>query len=441
MTTLVKPRDQRPFRRRRRSARLAATLVGAAALSTVAPTVAAAGPAASTPAAPVASSPGSGGEVIVRWNDTAMNVLTPSNRPLLTQPFVVTAMHVAMYDAVVAIEGGYEPFTARLTVPPGASSTAAASTAAHRVLVGLLPDHAATFDAALTVSLAEVPDGPAEDAGIAVGEAAGWSVLANRFADGTQSGASPALPAPGFGVWAPTPPATSGHTPWLATARPYALSGPDRFRPKPPELDSGRYRRDLDEVRRLGGVGSTERTAEQTETARFWADQPIAQNQRTLRRQATALGWDIAPTARLFAAVMTSEADALIACWDAKYHHLRWRPWQSVPLIEPGWAPLLGTPNHPEFPSAHGCLTGSMAYTLARLMGTDRIELDIDATTTGTTRHYATVDGLLAEVGDARIWGGLHLRSSVDAGTRIAERVVRNNLNRNFAPSNFAPTN
>ena len=107
-----------------------------------------------------------------------------------------------------------------------------------------------------------------------------------------------------------------------------------------------------------------------------------------------------------------------------------------MPVVEAGWKPLLGTPNHPEFPSAHGCLTGSLAHSLARVMGSDHIDVAIDATTTGTTRHYATVDQLVDEVGDARIWGGLHYRSSVDAGTRIAERVVRNNLNHNFRPTN-----
>ena len=176
------------------------------------------------------------------------------------------------------------------------------------------------FDAALVESLAEIPDGQAEADGIAVGEAAGWGTLALRQDDGTQSGPLPPMLPPGPGVWAPTPPNTVGLTPWLATAQPYTMHSPDQFRPAPPPaLDSGRYRRALDEVRRLGGSTSTERTVEQTEIARFWADQPIAQGQRTLRRKAEQLGWDLAATAHLFAATMTSQADAIIACWDAKY--------------------------------------------------------------------------------------------------------------------------
>ena len=371
--------------------------------------------------------------MIWEWNETAMNVLTPSSRPLLTQPFVVAAMHVAMYDAVMAIEDYAEPFATSISAPTDASAEAAAATAAHRVLVGFLPDSAGTFDAALAASLAEIPDGAAETAGIAVGEAAGWGTLAYRLADGSQSGPLPPMLPPGPGVWAPTPPATSGLAPWLATAVPFTMTSADQFRPgPPPSLDSARYRRAVDEVRRLGGATSTERTPDETVVARFWADQPIAQGQRALRAKAQSLGWDLAATARLFAAAMTSQADAIIACWDAKYTYQLWRPWQAVPVVEPGWTPLLGTPNHPEFPSAHGCVTGSMSRAIARVMGTPQIAIDIDALNIGVTRHYATVDELLGELGEARIWGGLHYRFSTDAGLRIAERVVNQNLRHNF---------
>jgi hypothetical protein len=234
-------------------------------------------------------------------------------------------------------------------------------------------------------------------------------------------------------VWAPTPPNTVGHTPWLGATKPYTMRSPDQFRPgAPPDLESRKYRKAVDELRQVGGATSTERTDEQTAIARFWADQPIAQNQRTLRTHAAQLDWDIAPTARLFAAVMTSEADSIIACWDAKYTYQLWRPWQSVPTVEPGWSPLLGTPNHPEFPSAHSCLTGALAYSLAKVQRTARIELDIDASNVGVTRHFTYRDQLLAEVGQARIWGGLHYDFSVDAGLAIAKRVVTHNLRHNF---------
>jgi hypothetical protein len=381
---------------------------------------------------PAAAPPSADGSVVWHWNQTAMDVLTQSGRPLLTQPFVVAAMHVAMYDAVVAIEGRGEPRFTKVTARPGASATAAVATAAHRVLVGFLPANAATFDTALAEQLAAIADGPARTDGMAAGETAGWGTLSARLSDGSQAGPVPPLPTPGTGVWEPTPPATAGLNPWIAIASPYAMRRPDQFRTDPPALDSKRYQRDLDEVRRLGGTTSTERTAEQTTIARFWADQPVAQNQRTLRRYAMDRNGDLFATARLFAAVLTSEADAFIACWDAKFTYLRWRPWQSVPAVEPGWTPLLGTPNHPEFPSAHGCLTGALAFSLATVTGTDQINVDIDATTTGTTRHYATVEQLTTEVGNARIWGGIHLRHSVEAGLLIAKRVTHFNLHRHF---------
>jgi hypothetical protein len=400
-----------------------------AAAATLAPLPSSAEP------APAAGDPSRDPTTIAEWNQVAMDVLTPSGRPLLTQPFVVAAMHVAMYDAVVAIEGGSTPYGAHLTAPPGASSAAAAAAAAHGVLVGFLPGSAATLDAALADSLASIPDGAAETAGIEVGEAAAAATLADRLDDGSQSGPVPPLPPALPGTWQPTPPATSGLTPWLAHAEPFALRSSDQFRPAPPPaLGSGRFRRGLDEVRRLGGSTSALRTDEQTTIARFWGDQPVAQSQRALRGRAASLDWEIGPMARLFAAVLTSQADAFIACWDAKYSYTFWRPWQSVPTVEPGWTPLLPTPNHPEFPSAHGCLTGSTAHALARVLGTRSIELDIDAVSVGVTRHYETVDELLRELRDARVWGGVHYRFSVDAGLRLARQVVAHNLSRNFLP-------
>jgi hypothetical protein len=417
------PAPGRARRPHRLAALAAAATVSAAALG-VTPTPVAADP---------APRPAEDGSLIREWNATAMDVLTPSGRPLLTQLFVVAAMHVAMYDAVMAIEDHAAPFATHIRAPSGASVEAAAATAAHRVLVGFLPASASVFDGALADSLAGVPDGPAEAQGILVGQAAGWGTLALRLHDGSQTGPLPPMLPPGPGVWAPTPPNTTGLHPWLATAQPFAMRSPDQFRPSPPPaLDSARYQRALDEIRRLGGTTSTQRSAEQTTIARFWSDQPLVQNQRTIRVHAEKLNWGLAPTARLFAAVLTSEADAMVACWDAKFHYQLWRPWQSVPTVEPGWTPLLTTPNHPEYPSAHGCLTGALAHSLARIMRTRRIGVEITAANLGTTRHYATRDDLLNEVAMARIWGGLHYRFSVEAGLRLADQVVDHNLDRNF---------
>ncbi|MFN0091760.1 MAG: vanadium-dependent haloperoxidase [Acidimicrobiales bacterium] len=290
---------------------------------------------------------------------------------------------------------------------------------------------AAIFTASPTAGAQDTATEPAPSPDAAV-EAAGWGALASRHGDGSQSGQPVPVPAPGSGVWAPTPPATAGLTSWLGSARPFALRSPDQYRPPASRLESSRYRRDLDELRRLGGASSTERTEEQTLVARFWGDQPIDQNQRALRAQAAKLGWGVSPTARLFAAVLTSEVDAIIACWDAKYTYHFWRPWQSAPTVEPGWTPLLATPNHPEYPSAHGCLTGALAYSLAGIMGTDAIDVEIDAANIGVTRSYPTRDALLEEVGDARVWAGIHYRHSVDTGKQLAKRVVRYNLSRNF---------
>ena len=374
------------------------------------------------------------GSVITAWNQVAMDVLTPSGRPLLTQPAVIAAMHVAMYDAVMAIEGRAEPFQTEVSARPGASPVAAAAAAAHRVLVGYLPGSAggvrcrARRERSLTCPMATRKPTGSPWARRRAGACSPCTCATAR-----SPGPLPPVLPPGRGVWVPTPPATAGLNPWLALATPFSLRAADQFRPAPPPpVDSACFRRALEEIRQVGGTTSAVRTPEQTATAQFWADQPVAQGQRALRAKAQSLGWGLAATARLYAAVMTSEADAAIACWDAKYRYQYWRPWQSVPEIETGWTPLLSTPNHPEFPSAHGCVTGALAFALERILGTADIDVTIDAANVGAVRHYATSDELVTELGEARIWGGLHYRFSVDAGVRIAQRVVSWNLSHNF---------
>lgn len=218
--------------------------------------------------------------------------------------------------------------------------------------------------------------------------------------------------------------------------RPFALRSPSQFRPPaPPALTSSRWAAAYDETRVLGSATSTARTAAQTETARFWADPPFAQNQRALRAYTQARGMSTVHTARLFALADTAAADALIACWDAKHHFVFWRPFSAIPAgdtdgnpatpADPAWQPLLGTPNHPEYPSAHGCSTTAMFTVVARLTGTQRIDIDLDSTLTGTTHHFATLGQLIREVGDARVWGGLHWRFSTEAGIHLGRQVAR----------------
>jgi hypothetical protein len=142
-------------------------------------------------------------------------------------------------------------------------------------------------------------------------------------------------------------------------------------------------------------------------------------------------------------------ADASIACFDSKYHYLFWRPYTAIrnadldgnaaTTADPAWTPLLATPNHPEYPSAHGCLTSAVTDVVAHVLGTDRIDVTLwgsnpGTTTLGTTQHFDTVQQIQSQVIDARTWAGLHLRSSTVAGEHLGNQLAGWIIARYFKP-------
>lgn len=375
-------------------------------------------------AAPASATRTAAGADAVRfWNEITMTTLAGAAVAAPEQPVYLAYVHRAVYDGVRRAAGKH------------ASTPAAAAAAAHTVLTHNFPAQRAILDQRYAEALATVPDDRARRAGLAAGRAAAGKLLRDRTGDGLNGATKPAPPT-GPGVWIPTPPNTIGLSSWLGEMRPFALRSPSQFRPPaPPALTGKRWATAYNETRLLGSATSTQRTAAQTETARFWADAPFAQNQRALRAYTQARGMSTLRTAQLFALADTAAADALIACWDAKYRFVFWRPFSAIPAgdtdgnpatpADPGWQPLLGTPNHPEYPSAHGCATTAMFTVVARLVGTRHLGLDMDSVLTGTTHHFATLDHLIREVGNARVWGGLHWRFSTDAGVHLGALVAR----------------
>jgi hypothetical protein len=349
----------------------------------------------------------------------------------------------AVFDAVIAIERGYEPYLVVPGVPPGSSAEAAAAAAAHGVLVAYFPAQKPALDAAYAASLAGIPDGQAEDRGVLVGRQVATGLIAARTDDGRDD-PEPYAPAPEPGVWRPTPPAfLAAQTPWMATMRPLLLRSPAQFRPgPPPALDSFRYARDFNETRLYGARDGSRRTAEQTETARFWTELVQQQYNRTLRDLVTRLGLDLREAARALALGSTVIADSFIACWDAKYAYGYWRPVTAIPAghtdgnrrtaADPAWEPLAPTPNHPEYPSAHTCGTAALGASAAALVGRDRIELDISSAVTGTTRHFDRVDDLGWDIENARVYIGYHWRTAGEVGSWLGGRIARWALPRYF---------
>ncbi len=318
--------------------------------------------------------------------------------------------------------------------------------AAHRILVHYLPAQAAIVDPAYAASLATIPDGQAETDGVATGEKVAARLIARRADDGFRASVTYTPPNPPIpGVWLPTvPPPATPVGPYLGLMRPFSLDSADQFRPGgPPALASKRWAREYNEVKEIGSATSTTRTAEQTLAARFWAEPPVQQAHGSFRKFVLDHQLDIVDAARFMAMVSVTYADALIACFDAKYHYTFWRPITAIQAGDtdgnaatagdPAWTPVLpGTPNHPEYPSAHSCVTPAAGRVIARFLGTKQIDFTIPSLTGLGDRHYDRASDLENEVGNARIWGGIHYRSAVEDGIAISKKVTNQVLAHHF---------
>jgi hypothetical protein len=350
-------------------------------------------------------------------------------------------VHAAIYDAALAIEGGYEPYAIALTAPLDTSPAAAIATAAHHVLVGLQPAlgltlaQQAILDGDYASYLAAVPDGAAKTNGIAIGDQVATAVLALRTNDGREK--NPTLadlgpPPAGPGVWdAGSAPAAGLRVPGI---RPLALETASQFRPDGPSpLTSEEYAADFAQIKELGRVDSTARTAGQTTEALFWTDHDARQWNDGMLHLAETQKLDLVQTARMLAMAHVAGADALIACFDAKYHYWFWRPYQAIPradtdgnpatVADAGWAPLRATPNHPEYPSAHACHTTAVTTGLAAFFGTDKVPLSLDSRVTHTTRGYDRFHEAAKDVNRARVYAGFHFRNSDQEGSNLGRKV------------------
>jgi hypothetical protein len=385
--------------------------------------------------APAGTSAAPGENAVIHWSGVAANAIVVG-RPPASSSVLGGMVHGAMYDAVAAVEGGLEPFATGVTAPPGASADAAVAQAARDVLVARVPLQAAAVQTAYDAYMASIPDGPAKDGGKAVGAAAAAGMLAMRTGDHFDDNVPYVQPPTGPGVFepiAPTPPVDTK----LPFVRPFTYGSPSDYRPGGPvNMTSRRYARDVAEVQAIGRVDSTVRTQFQTETVRFHSEQTYFQFNRTLRELAIARGLDLRESARMLGYVNVATADTMIACWDAKYHYYFWRPNHAIqradtdgnPATSPeaGWLPLL-VGNHPEYPSGHACFTGAVTESLRNYFGTERVTLVISSTAAGAgpPRTYETLDELVKDVENARVWGGLHYRSTMTKTAKHFPRIAR----------------
>jgi hypothetical protein len=390
---------------------------------------------------------------IAAWNQITENAVKVGNHPLPVTSVEFAIVQLAIYDAVESIDGRYEPYYTRV---PGAtgSLSAAAAKAGHDTLVGLFPAQSPALEAAYADFLATNGVDPL-DPGTAVGAQAAANILALRANDGRfPLNPPPFLGSTAIGQWRPTPsllpgpPPTlaPGLTPWLASVRPFTMHSGSQFRVgPPPDLTSQLWADDYNETKTVGSLTSTTRTAEQTEIGYFWADSGPLLWQNALRYISATYLHDTGDSARLFALAEAALADAQIACWDSKYFYNFWRPITAIRLgdqdgnpatvVDPGWQPLINTPNFPEYPSGHADVSGAVSRMLRLFFGTD--ELTFQMTTTNAlapqkTRTFTRFSQAEQEVINARVYVGIHYRNSDTTagaqGRRVANWVFKHSL-------------
>lgn len=398
-------------------------------------------PAASTSTSPVANP-----AVISDWNAIAQRTiftegLTPVPRSTLYFGFVSTAV----YDAVVAIKGRYQPYVRQPRPRAGASAQAAAVTAAYTTLRHYFPTSADALAADYATSMGAMPAGAARDRGVEVGRAAAASMIRLRAHDGRNAEVTLNVPVRP-GVWRPTPEAFAPMLPAeLGFVRPMLLRRPTQFAPPGPDpITSARYARDFREVKRYGALEGSLRSAAQTETALFFADNAVAQYQTAMRDQVSRRGLNIVDAARMFAIVGATAADAAIGCFRSKYDNAYWRPITAIREADTDrnpatgadadWSPLVATPPYPEYTSGHACVTGSFSNGLSYLFGAANLDLTVSSAVTGTTRHYPTANALDRDTQNARIWLGLHFRKAMTDGRKLGHDVSGYGVRNFFRP-------
>lgn len=382
-------------------------------------------------------------DAVLTWNGIALEA---TRQDAATPPMASRALamvSLAMFDAINSIEQT-PAYAVSLAAPAGASPIAAVASAAHRVLSYLYPAQQTMFDATLSQTLGQVPDGQGETDGLALGRSIADTVIALRSGDGWNDFVN-YVPSSEPGAWQPTTPMYDvALLPQWATLAPFTMTAPDEFRPAgPPALDSEAYAAALADVQSLGRATGSSRTAEQLQIARFWADGPGTVtppghwNQIAMQIAQTQ-GNSLSANARLFAQLNLGLADAAIVAWDAKFAYEFWRPVTAIqnadadgnPQTEPddAWTPLLITPPFPEYVSGHSTFSGAAAAILSAVFG-DQVSFTIGSPgLPNVTRSFISFDAAAEEAGRSRIYGGIHYQFSnadgLAAGRALAGHVL-----------------
>lgn len=374
--------------------------------------------------------------IVLQWNEIA--VATIGAQPPFPAARFMATVQVAVFEAVNAITGEYEPYLGTISAPPGASPEAAAVAAAHGVLKAFFPAQAATLDQQRTDSLATIPDGQAKNDGIAVGEAAAAAMIANRTNDGSTPPQFHTPPNSDPYEWQITAgcPAGGGAFKHWPNVKPFGIESSSQFRADPPpKLTSGTYARDYNEVQAVGEINSSLRPQDRADVAQLYAALTPHYGWNSVLRQIASTRHDeITRTARTAAVMNMSVSDAFISVFDSKYFYRTWRPVTAIPRGEedanahttPGpFTPFILTPCFPSYPSAHGTGTGAAIEVLERAYGRRQSVTVSHPNAPGIVIQYNDLRDIIDDVSDARVYGGIHFRFDQDAGERQGRDVGR----------------
>lgn len=404
------------------------------------------------------------------WSKIAAQAaVTAKSTPGMTGIFLAYS-DIAAFSAVNAIHPRFRPYAGIQPVaPPDASESAAVAAAIHDVLAHYFPSQAASdpnatppfvgLDELYASYLASLTDNPAAVIdGVSVGQQAAAALLALRANDGISGVSTYEFQTPGPGIYQPTPPFPypGPQTPWIANMTPFTMSTPSQFLPEegPTPLWSEEWADDYRRTKTWGSLTNSPRSPEQTTIGLFWVPNAGPPYSGMLADLAATHALNVLDTARLYAMTFTAYGDAVIGCLNAKYHFNFWRPVTAIQegdtdgnpdtIADPSWLPLATTPNHPEYPAAHGCVTAAVTSVIAVYFGTKNVTLKVTATyaippalgggTKTETRTFGSTKDLLNEVQVARIYGGMHFHHSIIEGTVLGQKVARQLFKNYFQP-------
>jgi hypothetical protein len=367
---------------------------------------------------------------VTEWNQITLQIAAG---PTLSRSLAM--VHLAMFDAINALDPRYRPYLSVVSAPNGASAEAAGAAAAKGILARLFPAQQVVLDAALVSALAAIPNGPEKSAGLVFGDQVAAAFYADRLTDGMLAPNPPYLPIGGAGFYQPTPPGfaspvNTGAGSW----RPFAMLTAAQFRGNGPlSLAHPQYRLDFDEVRLIGSVTSTLRTAEQSLIATWHIEQSFPAFNRIARSEAAAVGLNLLESARLFALLNMALADAVTSVFEAKYFFHYWRPVTAVRLAdtdgnpattaEPGWLPFIVTPPHPEYPSAHSVTQMAAVQVMEHVFGPQHRFTTTSANVPGVARSFESFRAYAVDGSLARLYGGIHFRTALEEGMRQGKQL------------------